>query len=63
MAIANNAAVNIGTLCLLELWLSQGICPVVEFLGWVEYINLWMNSDKLHTIIQGATTKNRNKKV
>ena len=56
MAIINNAAVNIGTLCLLELWLSQGICPVVEFLGGVEYINLWMNSDKLHTIIQGATT-------
>ena len=33
LAIVNSAAMNIGVMCILELWFSQGICPVVELLG------------------------------
>ena len=28
----NSAAMN-GYTCILELWLSQGLCPVIKFLG------------------------------
>ena len=33
LAIVNSAAVNIGYMCLFQLWFSQGICPVVGLLG------------------------------
>ena len=33
LAIVNNAAMNIGCMCLFEFWFSLGICPVVGLLG------------------------------
>ena len=33
LAVVKSAAMNTGYMCLLELWFSQGICPVVELLG------------------------------
>ena len=33
LTIVNSAAVNIGYMCLLELWFSQGIFAVVGLLG------------------------------
>ena len=33
LAIVNSTAMISGFTCLLELWLSQGICPVVGLLG------------------------------
>ena len=33
LAIANNAAVNLGYLCLFQFWIPQCICPVVGLLG------------------------------
>ena len=33
LAIVNSAAVNTGVHVSFELWFSQGICPVVGFLG------------------------------
>ena len=33
LAIVNGAAMNIGYMCLFELWFSLGICPVVGLLG------------------------------
>ena len=33
LAIVNSAAMNIEVMCLFQLWFSQGICPVVEFLS------------------------------
>ena len=32
-AIANNAAMNIEYMCLLELWFSHGVCLLVRLLG------------------------------
>ena len=33
LAVINNAAMNIVVRVLFELWFSQGICPIVGFLG------------------------------
>ena len=33
LAIVNSAAMNIGYMCVFELWFSLGICPVVGLLG------------------------------
>ena len=33
LAIINTAAINFGVRMSFELWFSQGICPIVEFLG------------------------------
>ena len=33
LAIVNSTALILGFICLLELWLSQGICPGVGLLG------------------------------
>ena len=32
LAIVNSAEMNMGCMCLFELWFSLGICPVVGFL-------------------------------
>ena len=33
LVIVNSAVMNIGCMCLFQLWFIQGICPVVELLG------------------------------
>ena len=33
LVIVNSAAMNMGCICLSELWFSLGICPVVGLLG------------------------------
>ena len=33
LALVNSAAMNIGIMCLFQLWFSQGICPVLGLLG------------------------------
>ena len=33
LAIVNSAALRLGSMCLSELWFSQGTCPVVGLLG------------------------------
>ena len=33
LAVVNSATMDTGCICLLELWFSQGICPVVGLLG------------------------------
>ena len=40
LALVNNAAVNLGYLCLFQFWIPQGICPVVGLLGRMVFLFL-----------------------
>ena len=42
LATVNSAAMNIGVHVSLRIWFSQGICPVVGFLGHMVLIDLFL---------------------
>ena len=50
LAIVNSAAVNRGCLCLYALWVSLGICPVVElWVTWQFYSQIFKESPYFYT--------------
>ena len=60
LAVVNSAAMNTGYMCLLELWFSQGICPVVELLGRIVVLFLVFKeittlSSRVHTCVLVAS--------